>query len=88
MKIESVKEKLAGAIAKAEKVTGRSSSLPILKCVLIETGENGVTIKATNLDLGIEIQIPVKVTEKGRVAVPGTFLMGFYPTSAMKNQLL
>ena len=40
MKIESVKEKLAGAIAKAEKVTGRSSSLPILKCILIETGEN------------------------------------------------
>ncbi len=77
MKIESVKEKLAAAISKAEKVTGRNSSLPILKCVLIETGDNNITVKATNLDLGIEIQIPVKVTEKGKVSIPGNILNGF-----------
>ena len=77
MKIESVKEKLGSAIAKAEKVTGRNSSLPILKCILIETGENGITVKATNLDLGIEVQIPVKINEKGKVCVPGNILNGF-----------
>ncbi len=77
MKIESVKEKLASAISKAEKVTGRNSSLPILKCVMIETGDNNITVKATNLDLGIEIQIPVKVTEKGKVSIPGNILNGF-----------
>ncbi|MEI8061834.1 MAG: DNA polymerase III subunit beta [bacterium] len=77
MKIESVKEKLAHAVAKAEKVTGRNASLPILKCIFIEAQDNSLTIKATNLDLGIEIQIPVKVTEKGQVAAPGTILNGF-----------
>ncbi len=77
MKIESVKEKLASAVAKAEKVTGRNASLPILKCVFIEAKDNNLTIKATNLDLGIEIQIPVKVIENGQVAAPGTILNGF-----------
>jgi len=77
MKIESVKEKLASAIQKAEKITGRNASLPVLKCILLDATENNITIKATNLDLGLEIQIPVKVSEKGTVAVPGTILNSF-----------
>lgn len=77
MKIESVKEKLASAISKAEKVTGRNATLSVLKCILVEAEGNNLTIKATNLDLGIEIQIPVKVIEKGTVAIPGAILNSF-----------
>ena len=72
MKIECIKEKISQAIGKAEKITGKNLTLPVLGCVLLEAGKNNLIVKATNLDLGIEISIPAKVEEQGTVAVPGT----------------
>jgi DNA polymerase-3 subunit beta len=77
MKIECVKEKFLNAVALAEKVTGKNLTLPILSCVLLETTQSGIKIKATNLDLGIEIEVPVKVIEQGTVALPGNILSSF-----------
>lgn len=77
MKIECVKERLAGAIAKAEKVTGKNLTLPILSCILLEATSNQLIVRATNLDLGIEIKLPVKSEQDGVVAVPGTVLNSF-----------
>ena len=74
MNIECIKEKLMKALSKSEKVTGKNVTLPILSCVLLEAKESSLTIKATNLDLGIEIKIPVKVVKEGSVAVSGTVL--------------
>jgi DNA polymerase III subunit beta len=77
MKAECLKEKFYVAVSKAEKITGKNMTLPILSCVLIEAKNNFLTIKATNLDLGIEIKIPAKVLQEGVVAVPGSILNGF-----------
>ena len=86
MKIECVKEKLAAAVSKAEKITGKNLTLPVLSCVLLEVKNHNLTLKATNLDLGIEITIPVKVEKEGTVAVPGHILHSFLSTlRANKN---
>ncbi len=77
MNIECIKEKLSYALGKAERVTGKNITLPILSCVLLEASDSILTIKATNLDLGIEIKVPVKVTTPGSVAVSGTILNNF-----------
>lgn len=77
MKIESVREKLIEAIQKAEKVTSRNASLPVLKCVLLEATKGSLFVRSTNLDIGLEIQVPVKVMDEGAVAVPGNILSGF-----------
>jgi DNA polymerase III subunit beta len=71
MKIECIKEKLIEAIAKADRLTGKNLSLPILACVSIKTDENSLLIRATNLDCGIEIRIPAKVDAPGEIAVQG-----------------
>jgi DNA polymerase-3 subunit beta len=76
MKLEGVKEKIAGAIQKAEKITSKNQTLPVLKCVLLDVQKNSLLIKATNLDIGIEITLPVKTEGEGRVAVPGSTLSG------------
>jgi DNA polymerase-3 subunit beta len=80
MKIECIKEKLTKAVAQAERVTTKNPTLPILGCILFEASKNNLTIKATNLDLGIEIHIPVKVIKDGVMAVPGAVLNNFLST--------
>lgn len=77
MKVECVKDRLAEAVQKAEKFTGKNLTLPILSCIYIEAEKNGVVIRATNLELGIEIRIPAKVSEEGKIAVPGSTLSNF-----------
>lgn len=77
MNIECVKEKLSYAIAKAERITAKNITLPVLSCVLLEAYDSILTIKATNLDLGIEISIPVKVITPGKIAVSGSVLYNF-----------
>jgi len=77
MKIECSKDKLKNSVSKAEKITGRNLSLPVLNCLVLEAKNGNLSIKATNLDLGIEINIPVKVQKEGLIAVPGSILNAF-----------
>lgn len=74
MKIECVKEKISKAISQAERVTGKNLSLPILSCILLEAEKNNLIVRATNLDIGLELNIPTKVMEEGKVAVHGAIL--------------
>lgn len=77
MNIECIKDKLSYAISKVEKITGKNISLPILSCILLEAKDSTLTLKSTNLDLGIEINIPVKITKPGKIAVSGSVLNNF-----------
>jgi len=77
MKIECIRERLAEAVSKAEKITSKNASLPILKCILLKATKEGLFINATNLDIGIEIKIPAKVEIEGSVAIPGSTLNSF-----------
>lgn len=77
MKIEAIRDRLVEAIQKAEKVTSKNATLPVLKCVLLEAKGSALYIRSTNLDIGLEITIPVKVEEEGTVAVPGNILANF-----------
>jgi DNA polymerase-3 subunit beta len=77
MKIESIKDKLEGALTKAEKITSKNTTLPVLSGLLLTANQNSLNIKATNLDLGISITIPVKVIESGSVVVPANVISSF-----------
>ncbi len=77
MNIECIKNKLAYAVSKAERITGKNITLPVLACILLEAENSTLTIKSTNLDLGLEITIPVKVIKPGKVAVSGSVLYNF-----------
>ncbi len=77
MKIECIKEKLYGAVSKAEKISGKHLTLPVLSCILLEVKNNILYVRSTNLDVGVEISFPVKADEDGIVAVSGAVLSGF-----------
>lgn len=70
MKIECIKERLEEALNKANRVAGKNSTLPVLSGLHLSTQKNTLSIKATNLDLAISINIPAKIIEPGDVVVP------------------
>ncbi|MEK7552437.1 MAG: DNA polymerase III subunit beta [Patescibacteria group bacterium] len=75
MKLECLKDKLLNVIGKATRLTnGKNLNLPILNCLFLETKDNRLIIKATNLEIGVTLEIPVKTEKNGKVAVPGDIL--------------
>lgn len=77
MKVELSKEKLKEAVFQVGKVASKNLSLPILEAILIESKDNILQLKATNLDIGLEVEVPAKVEKPGSVAVPSYLLSGF-----------
>lgn len=77
MKVECIKDKIREAVIIAERISGRNLSLPILSSILLETGNKTLIIKSTNLEAGVEIEIPAKVDEAGSVTVNASVLANF-----------
>ncbi len=78
MKIECSSEKLKNALIKADRITGKNLSLPILNSILLIAQGKTLKIRATNLSLGIEIEIPAKINKEGIVALKGEILSSLF----------
>lgn len=77
MKIEIPKDKLQAVLNKAQRLTGKHLSLPILSHILLVAKRGFLTVRATNLDMGVEYAIPVKVEREGVAAVPAGVFSSF-----------
>lgn len=78
MKIECIQEKLKEAVGYADRISNKNATLPVLACLLFDASQkNQLTIKATNLDLGIEMVVPVKTVEGGVIAIPSHTINSF-----------
>lgn len=76
MNAECVKDSLRIGIQQAERMAGKNLSLPLLSGILLSLKKNTIILRATNLDLGIEVRIPAKIEGEGAVVVPGNILSG------------
>ncbi|MBU6321180.1 MAG: DNA polymerase III subunit beta [Patescibacteria group bacterium] len=52
----------------------RSATLPALASILILASDEGVKMRSTNLEAGIDLKVPASVKAPGAVAVPATLL--------------
>lgn len=77
MKIECLKNKLQKAVTITERITAKNMSLPILKNILLEANDGYLSIRATNLEVGIETKIPAKIYEPGVTAINPTIFSNF-----------
>ncbi|MEZ4103874.1 MAG: DNA polymerase III subunit beta [Candidatus Paceibacterota bacterium] len=57
------------------RISTKHVTLPVLQCALLNVEEDKILIKATNLELSIEVTIPGKVNETGTIAVPMATLL-------------
>lgn len=76
MKVECTRDALRNGVQQAERMTGKNLSLPVLSGILLSAQGSTLTLRATNLDLGFEIQIPAKIDGEGSAVIPGNILSG------------
>ncbi len=77
MKLECVKLNLKDALLTAERFTAKQATLPVLRYVLLIANDTSLRLRATNLDLGIEIELPARVEREGVLAIPADTLGSF-----------
>ena len=87
MKLECEIEKIKNAIYQAERITGKNLTLPVLNSILFIASEKSLKLRATNLSLGIEIEIPAKIEKEGIVAVSGSVLVGIFSNIFQKENI-
>ncbi len=77
MRLECISEKLKSIVSTADRITGKNVALPALSSILLIASGKSLKVRATNLSLGIEIEIPAKIEEEGTIAITGAVLNSF-----------
>ena len=52
----------------------KQTNLPALSALLILAGDDGIKVRATNLEVGIDMKLEGKISSQGVIAVPATIL--------------
>ena len=83
MKIECSVEKIKNALTTVDRITGKNLTLPVLGSVLWVASNKSLKLRATNLSIGIEIEIPAKIEKEGTIAIRGDILSSLF--SVLQN---
>ena len=69
------KKEFSDAVYKVARFAERkNTTLPVLSSILILASEEGIKMRATNLEAGIDIQLKGKTSQKGVAAIPAVIL--------------
>lgn len=78
MKLECSIEKIKSALMIVDRITGKNLTLPVLGSVLwVATGKT-LKLRATNLNIGIEMEIPAKIEKEGVIAIRSDILSSLF----------
>src|ERR1035437_9890820 len=88
MKLECGIEKIKNAISQVERITGKNLTLPVLNSILFIASGKSLKMRATNLSLGIEIEIPAKIEKEGIAAISGSILAGIFSNIVQNENVL
>ena len=78
MKIECSIEKIKSALTVVDRITGKNLTLPVLGSVLWVATNKTLKLRATNLSIGIEVEIPAKIEKEGTIAIRGDILSSLF----------
>lgn len=92
MKVECGKDKLKECVGQVGKIATKNLSLPILESILVEAKDKSLILRATNLDVGLEVKMSAKVEKAGIIALPAdilnAFLSGLQDGQVIKMELI
>jgi DNA polymerase III subunit beta len=78
MKIECQIEKIKNALITVDRMTGKNLTLPVLGSILWVATNKKLILRSTNLNLGIEVEVPAKIDKDGVVAVRSDVLISLF----------
>ncbi|MEK7585670.1 MAG: DNA polymerase III subunit beta [Patescibacteria group bacterium] len=78
MKIECSIDKIKNALITVERLTGKNLTLPVLSSILWVANNKILKLRATNLNIGIEISVPSKIDKEGVIAIKGDVLSSLF----------
>jgi DNA polymerase-3 subunit beta len=87
MNLSCNRELLQKYVSLADRITGKNMSLPILGTILLIADAKKLIIRATNLEVGVEFQIPAVIKTEGRIAFPGSLLASILSSIADEQEL-
>lgn len=85
MKFEIPLDVLQNALSTAARFAEKRANLPVLGCVLLTAEGNRLIVRATNLECGVEVVLPAKVSSEGTIAVPAGVFAGFLSNARGKT---
>lgn len=71
MKFTVTRQNLHSGLAAVSASIPTKTTLPVLSNILIETGDDGVWMSGTDLDVAVRIRVPAEVSEGGSLTAPG-----------------
>jgi DNA polymerase-3 subunit beta len=66
----------------------KNATLPVLSSILIIAGDEGIKMRATNLEVGIDLKLEGEVTTNGVVAVPATILQQIASSLTQEGRII
>jgi len=91
MKFTATQENLNQGLLTVAHVASKNTTLPVLNNVLIEAGEGGVKLSATNLEIGVSCMVRGKIERMGAFTVQSKLLadyIGLLPKEGVEISLL
>ena len=70
----AAKSDLMTGINTVIKAAPSTTTIPLLKCILVETDEDGLFLSANDLELAIRTHVTADVTEGGTIAIDAKML--------------
>ena len=74
MRFTATKSDLLTGINTAIKAVPSTTTMPILRCFLLEADRNGITMSSNDMELAIQTHVPADVTEGGTIAIDAKML--------------
>jgi DNA polymerase-3 subunit beta len=81
MRITLNHNKLSKSLQYTSRAVSAKPNIPVLSNVLMEVTKTDLKLSATNLDMGINVWIPGKVEEEGKVTVSAKYIADFVTAS-------
>jgi len=77
MKLICTQENFKKAVQNTERVVSKQNTLPILNNILFKAEKSGLTLSATNLEIGVIVKLGAKIEKEGELTIPAKLIGNF-----------
>ncbi|HRZ94961.1 MAG TPA: DNA polymerase III subunit beta [Candidatus Moranbacteria bacterium] len=77
MKLICTQDNFKKAIYNTERIVSKQNTLPILNNILFEAKKGFLVFSATNLEMGAQVKVGVKVEKEGKITIPAKIISSF-----------